>query len=572
MSAEYRSTAGAANWLRRLPSLTTPWAALLVAVYLMVAFNAVFFQKVLDIRGLSAARDVAFLVTVAVFLVAFFTLFLSLFAFPRIFKPVSIALILLSSLTFYFMSSYGVMIEKTMIQNVMETDFREGLELLNGGLLIHLLVFGAVPSLLLYLWPIRYSTLPHELLIKVGTAMAALGVIGLIAVGFYQDYASLFRNHRYVRDLIVPLNVLYSTQSYFKHLMPERDQPHQAIGLDAKHLASLPADGKPQVVVLVVGETARADHFSLNGYSRLTNPRLAQEEVINFTQVVSCGTTTAVSLPCMFSVLSREDFVSSDFLYRDNVLDVVQRAGIDVSWLDNNSGCKGACDRVTHLEFGPSSDPEFCNDKECLDEVVLKPLQARLQGATANQLIVVHQKGSHGPAYFQRVPKAFEVFTPVCRTVELQECTREEVVNAYDNSILYTDHVLAEIIQLLKAHVEMVDASMLYLSDHGESLGENNLYLHGIPYSLAPDSQKRIPMVAWFSPAFALDNGLDTACLNQITDLPWSQDNLFSTVLGLAQVSTDLYQTGMDLLSGCRPGIRSDIASQDDSSLISDKL
>ncbi|MBK8973116.1 MAG: phosphoethanolamine--lipid A transferase [Hahellaceae bacterium] len=536
----------------RFNPLPASWAVLLVTVYLVSAFNGLFFDKIIELRPLNGLRDWFFLVSVFGFLAAVFTIFLSLFAFRWVFKPIAILLILVAAVAYYFMTHYGVVIEKTMIQNVMETDAREGLELISPHFVLYLGLAGILPALVLARLPITHRPFMADILGKLVGLIAALGVIGLIAANFYQDYASLFRNHRYVRDLIVPLNAVYSTQSYIKHLLPERNHAHVTLGVDATRRPGSSMGSKPRVLVVIVGETARADHFGLNGYSRPTNPVLEKGDFLNFSQVTSCGTTTAVSVPCMFSGQGHDDFAANEFLYRDNLLDIVQRSGVSVSWLDNNSGCKGVCDRVEQIGLESADDPRYCQDGECVDEVLIDPLKAKLATATTDMVIVLHQKGSHGPAYFRRVPAAFESFKPICRTVELQNCTRDEVVNAYDNSILYTDFFLGRVQEALQAEQDRLAVAMLYLSDHGESLGENNLYLHGLPYSLAPEAQTHVPMVAWLSEGFDHINRLNNQCLPGQTREAWSHDNLFSTVLGLMDVATEVYHPDQDVFSACR--------------------
>jgi lipid A ethanolaminephosphotransferase len=313
--------------------------------------------------------------------------------------------------------------------------------------------------------------------------------------------------------------------------------------------------------VLVVGETARADHFSLNGYARQTNPELAKADVVSFTEVTSCGTNTAASLPCMFSALGRKAFESSGHGY-ENLLDLVQRAGLAVLWLDNQSGCKGLCDRVPHaaaIDAAPGSPPlpaQLCADGECYDETLLLNLDARLAALPAERrsrgvLLVLHQMGSHGPAYFKRAPPRLKPFLPECVTPVLQQCALDTVVNAYDNSIAYTDHVLAETIRWLAQQEASYDPALIYLSDHGESLGENNIFLHGLPFAFAPREQIHVPMVAWFGKSPG-DNGR-LECLRQRRDTPLSHDNLVHTVLGVLGIEAIEYKKDLDAFAPCRP-------------------
>jgi lipid A ethanolaminephosphotransferase len=312
----------------------------------------------------------------------------------------------------------------------------------------------------------------------------------------------------------------------------------------------------------MVGETARADHFSLNGYRRDTNPELARRDVVSFSDASSCGTSTAESLPCMFSHLGRVAYQASE-VDHENLLDALQRAGLAVLWIDNQSGCKGVCDRVPHAmaaDAAPGSTAapsSVCNGSECLDEALLLGLDQRLAALDPARrargvVLVMHQMGSHGPAYSTRSPAEHKPFKPECTTTALQQCAHDELINAYDNSIAYTDHVLALGIDWLQRQTAVYDPAMLYVSDHGESLGENHLYLHGLPYSIAPVEQKHVPLIIWLAGQTQAASGVTTACLRGRAAEPLSHDNLFHTVAGFMGVSTAVYRPGLDLLAACR--------------------
>jgi lipid A ethanolaminephosphotransferase len=310
----------------------------------------------------------------------------------------------------------------------------------------------------------------------------------------------------------------------------------------------------PRVLVLVVGETARAANFSLLGYARPTNPELASLGVTAFSDVTSCGTSTEVSVPCMFSPYGRAAYDEHRIRSSETLLDVLVRAGYRVRWIDNQSGCKGVCKGagVEYEKIDATSDPALCNAGECWDEVIAHRLQVELADVRDNTVFVLHMMGNHGPAYFRRYPAEFRRFLPDCATAELRDCTREQVVNAYDNAILYTDHVLADIVRTLAAESPRLDGAMLYVSDHGESLGEKGLYLHGIPWSIAPQQQTHVPMIVWLSNEMKDSGDVDPRCLRAKMNAPLSHDNLFHSVLGLLDVSTSVYRADRDLFDGCR--------------------
>jgi lipid A ethanolaminephosphotransferase len=308
---------------------------------------------------------------------------------------------------------------------------------------------------------------------------------------------------------------------------------------------------------MVVGETARAASWGLSGYARQTTPQLAQVPgLLNFADVTACGTSTEVSLPCMFAPVGRRDYDEARIRGSQSLLHVVARAGVQVLWRDNQSGCKGVCEGLPSEAVSAATAPGLCQGGRCWDEALVRGLDERLRalGATPDttQLLVLHMLGNHGPSYFRRYPAAFERFTPTCRDDDLGRCTREQIVNAYDNALLYTDHVLATLIATLAARSELVDSTLLFVSDHGESLGEKNLFLHGVPHAIAPREQTQVPMVMWWSEGFGHDTGLDTACVRQRATQHAEHDHLFHTLLGWLDVRTALYQPSLDLMTGCR--------------------
>ncbi|HET8730301.1 MAG TPA: phosphoethanolamine--lipid A transferase [Moraxellaceae bacterium] len=456
----------------------------------------------------------------------------------------------LSALTVYFMHQYGVAVDDRMVQSVFETDHAEVWQLVSLKMLFYVVMLGVAPVILLWRTPL----VDRPLLPAVRARLMAMGtaslVIVLVAIFFYQGFASLFRNHRELRFYLVPNNFI----SGLRHYAFERASstgPLSAVGLDA-HRVTKAVRHRPVVVVLVIGETARADHFSLLGYDRLTNPELSKERgLITFTDVHSCGTETAVSLPCMLSGLGRADFSPAKAATRENLLDVVRHTGVDVVWIENQSGCKRTCDRVTRINTPDLQLPEYCHGGECHDEILIEALKRQLASLQRDTLVVLHQMGSHGPDYYLRYPApAFESFTPVCRTNLLDQCTHDQIVNAYDNTILYTDHVLAGLIDTLRSDSH-VDSAFYYLSDHGESLGEYGLYLHGAPRLVAPEAQIHIPMLAWLSDGFQRRTGIQRSCVAARRQDPVTQDNLFHSVLGLLNVRTLEYDSDLDLFRRC---------------------
>lgn len=525
-----------------------------VSVFCVLMFNRPFLSVVVGEHGIHGLHDYLFIGSAAVFLLVVVNLLTGLAGFRFLFKFWLTCLLLIGAVVFYFESTYGVIVDRVMIQNAIETDPAEAAELFSWRLVFYVAAMGGIPSLLVARTRIRYGSLYRELVNKGLILVVSLAVVSVVALVFYQDYASLFRNNRHVRFLIMPVGPMYASYSYFSHQMASAPRAVKVIGADARLGASWGAGRKKAVTLLVVGETARASNFSLNGYERQTNPYLGGQDAIFFNNVHSCGTSTAVSVPCMFALEGRHQFDPSEALYEENVLDVVQHAGLGVLWRDNNSGCKGVCDRVESENLSQLEGDVNCHKDECYDMVLMNGLEEKINASEAGTVIVLHQKGSHGPAYFQRVPMEFRKFTPVCSTNQLQECSNGEILNAYDNSILYTDYFLSRLIDFLKRHESDYDASLIYVSDHGESLGESGAYLHGLPYMIAPDEQTHVPFLFWMSDGFSSRFGVDAACLKASAGRELSHDNLFHSLLGLLDIHAAVYDADQDMFRACSQG------------------
>ncbi len=538
----------------RLPAPRPEWITLSAVFFLLVFCNVPFWNRLLAVHAWSGANSLA-LVAVFTLLLALFNLLLTLLAWPFVLRPVLTLLLLATSFVTYFMNQYGAMIDVGMVRNALETDYAETRDLLTWKMAVYVSLLGILPAWLLWRVPIRWRCPQRELLSKLIVLVVSFAVVALVALVYFQTFASIVRNHRELRFLLTPMNYIQATSSLLKRQNSKLAVAPTPIGEDAKLGALWQQRSRKSLTVLVVGETARADHFSLNGYGRETNPQLAKETgLISMGNVWSCGTETAVSVPCMFSGMGRENFSREKAQQRENMLDVLQRAGLAVSWRDNQSGCKGVCDRVANENLRDATLPEVCGADGCFDDILLSGLSAQLDKLERDSVLVLHMMGSHGPAYYKRYPNRFEVFVPACQSSQLDRCSQQEIVNAFDNTLRYTDSVLANLIQMLRAKADRIDSAMIYLSDHGESLGERNLYLHGTPYLIAPDAQKRVPMLMWFSDGYQKDFGIDTACLARNQNKPYSHDNLFHSMLGLLDVRTREYDAALDIFRECRKG------------------
>jgi lipid A ethanolaminephosphotransferase len=515
------------------------WLIGLTALFLVLFDNFTFFKNVMAIYPPSVINMV-FMCSLSIVLTAVIIMVLSLLCYKYTTKPVLILILVTSSIASYYMNNYNVLIDESMIRNVLETNMSEVSDLLNINLFIYLALTGILPSILVYKIRIRYKTLLKELLSKITVFAVVFLIILAMFFPLSDFYFSFFREHKQLRYYANPTSYIYSIIKYIAHHLDSGEVTVMPIGTDA----NIPkTDTDRELIILVVGETARADRFSLNGYNKETNPLLKKEDIINFPDVHSCGTLTAVSVPCMFSNLTRNGYSESKAESTYNILDVLNIAGVNILWRDNNSNSKGVADRVTYEDYKTPENNTICDD-ECRDEGMLVGLQEYIDSKeTGDILIILHQMGNHGPAYYKRYPKAFEYFTPVCKTNQLENCTSEEINNAYDNAILYTDYFLSKVINLLKQNKEF-ETAMFYISDHGESLGENNLYLHGLPYFMAPDAQTHVPAIMWLGENFKIDR--DT--LKKTATKEYSQDNIFHTLLGLFEVETGLYDSNMDII------------------------
>ena len=538
----------------------TPWACVaLAALWIASVGNLALWHALRALPELANARGLAFGLAFGVGVLALLVMLMALFAWRWTLKPAITVCLMATAGGAYFMQTYGVVIDPTMMVNVLLTDGREARELLSWGLVSALLVLGVLPAVVLWRTPLRWPGAARQLLHNAILFIAACALLTGAGGIFFQDLSATMRNHKDLRYLINPINSFYAVAMVGRKPVQRNGAAVLPLGEDAR-LPALAPGARPPLVVMVVGETARADHFGLNGYARDTTPELARAGVVSFRNAWSCGTNTAASVPCMFSPLGREAFIDRK-ANTEGLADVLQRAGLAVLWLDNQAGgCKGVCDRVTKVDdtaLAAGAAPGQCTDGECLDEVMLRGLDQRIaqlppERRARGVVVFMHQMGSHGPAYHLRSPPPFKRYQPDCTTNALQQCARDQVVNAYDNTIAYTDQFLADTIGWLKAREKDWAPVLVYLSDHGESLGENTLYLHGLPYRLAPDAQKHIPWITWLSPAIEQESGIRMRCIAQLRDTQVSHDNYFHSTLGLLGVQTSVLNPARDIYGACR--------------------
>ena len=527
-----------------------------LALYFVVIVNLPVYSALSDVLSKLDGVKIGFVISIPIFFLATFNFLFNLFSWPWLTKPFFALLILLSAAVSYAGFNYGTLFDSDMIANIVETDSSEAGSYFSLYSLVWMIGMGIIPALLLIITPIQKNKSFFNLILRKLTSMAiSLVVIGTVAMMYYQDYASVGRNNSYLRQLIIPTQLVYSIGKYVHRTYLATPIIYREIGLDAKQTpqALSAATDKPTLVVFVLGETARSQNYQLNDYSRPTNSYTKALNVISFQDVSSCGTATAVSVPCMFSSFTRDNYSRQAADNQDNFLDILKRAQVGLFWIENDGGDKNVAKNIDKIEIDRSRVDELCNGQTCYDMAMLENFEKNIDKMQGNRMLLMHLIGSHGPTYFQRYPQDKKVFQPDCPRADIENCTVDQIINTYDNTILYTDYVIAQTIEKLKTLEDKYNTALIYISDHGESLGENGLFLHGMPYGLAPEYQTQVPMIFWTSPGFEREKSLNTTCLrNNAQQKTYSQDNLFHSMLGIMDITTEVYNPHMDLFANCR--------------------
>ena len=530
--------------LHGLRKVKSHWLIIILAFYFAFVLNLGFWQFVALRLELSGGNMYLFAASLLLLMLMFFVLFFSMLLIPVVGKPIIIILLLISSFANYAIYKLGIAIDSVMIRNVFETHPQEASDFITMSSVLWVMLTGVLPALLLAFCQIQYQPWRKELSLRALFVLAGLLIFGGIFMTSYKEYSSFFRNHNSAKRILNPVSYINSTARYFQLLAQEK---HEFVWLDREAESGFPPERK-NLFIFVVGEAARGMNFSLNGYAKETNPLLSGQDIVNFRNATSCGTSTAVSIPCMFSPLARKEFNVDAAKYTQNLLDVFAIADYEISWLDNN-GCKGVCNRVRVQNVSRLKDKEHCEHSWCYDGVMLPLLEEEIKNQEKNKLIVLHMLGSHGPSYYQRYPEAFRKFTPTCDTADIHKCSSEEISNTYDNTILYADHFVSSVIDIGKNYPDR-DITILYASDHGQSLGEGGVYLHGMPYAIAPQEQKQIAFLLWFSELAG--ERIDRVCLKEkARHENISHDHIFHSILGSQRIKTSLFDPALDIFQGC---------------------
>lgn len=528
--------------------MSTTCYIVLVSAYFSFILNLPVLEKIYE---LASTSSLSFVASTPALLIFCFIIIFSLFSFPLLLKPFTITLTLMSSLTFYASIKYNVIFDYGMVENIFETNIGEAYSYINPSAVLFFMTFGVIPSIFLSLITVNNSnTLLKAISIRIGAIVISFIGIILIALFFYKDYASIGRNNSYLNKMINPA-FAFNTIKYIQRNYFSEPQVYQPLGQDAK-LQPAP-NGKPNLVVLVVGETARAMNYHYNGYSRNTNPYTENLDLIAMQHVSSCGTATAVSVPCMFSNLNRSNYDKAAAASRDNAMDIIGHAGVRLTWIENDGGDKGIAKNFRRIEVNHNANTHLCKDDACYDEILLPMLDQQIQAKASNQLIAFHIMGSHGPTYYKRYPPSQARFLPDCQRSDIEHCSDQQIINTYDNTIAYTDYVLAQLIKQLKTYADKYNVALMYISDHGESLGEKGLYLHGTPYMIAPEVQTTVPWLLWVPEQYATQQRIDLDCLKSLAGgAELSHDNFFHSLIGFYGVTTQDKSDSLDIMSRCR--------------------
>ncbi len=511
------------------------------SLFITFLYNLKFLKILYGNIGFSNFSSIYFFFAIITAIISTLSILLLIFGQKYILKPLAIFLVILSSILSFYNQQFGVTVDEQMIINTFQTDVKEAMDLMSVGFFIHVLFLGIVPSIVIYFIQIEYGSLKRDLLIRVSLVLAAIATVGILTFVNFKQVSFIVRENNTLNQHITPLYTLTSAYRLSK-LTLQGVSKFTTLGQDAKLLKS----EKKTIGIMVVGETARADRFSLNGYQKETNPYLKNKGVISFNNTLSCGTATAYSVPCMFYLNGEKNFTQAKAKNESNVLDVLSIAGVKTIWVNNNSSCKNVCTRIESLDLVENSGGEDKNTN--YDEILLNVTKKILKDNKGNLLIVLHTMGSHGPRYYKRFPEKFAKFKPFCNNNTPQNCSKEDLNNAFDNTIVYTDYVLSRLIDILKDKKDY-NTFLLYSSDHGESLGENGIYLHGLPKTIAPKEQRNFAMILWLSDQIVKNKKINVTKIKSLANKPLTHDYLPHTLLNIFGVQSVVNKKDFSLIN-----------------------
>ncbi len=479
----------------------------------LLLYHIPFFKFVVNNLDFSSFSGILTIINLAVLAVTlngliFYILFIISVAFGKI---VLILFFNINAIAIYFINTYQVMIDKTMIGNIFNTNFEEASSFFSFGLIINTILLGVFPSIIISKIKVNKEPLKKSLIIISSTFLFILAFIYANS----SNWLWIDKNSKTLGSLVMPWSYVVNTNRYFYHKSQENKKEILLPRATVKNQ-------KKSIVVLVIGESARSKNFSLYGYKKNTNPLLSNIKNVFSFNSKSCATYTTAGVKCILEHKNTTELyeILPNYLFRNN---------IEVIWKTTNWG-----EPPVHIKKFYRRDEllKNCIGEKCqYDELLLNGLSQQILESKKNKiLIILHTSTSHGPSYDKKYPKKFNKFMPVCTSVELSKCTKEELINAYDNTIVYTDYILASLINKLQ-NIKQYSSAMFFVSDHGESLGEKNLYMHGIPASIAPEEQLDIPFIIWLS-----DNSKKLKNNKTV-----SQHHVFHSILDFLDIESSIF-------------------------------
>jgi len=500
-------------------NISLTYFVLIISFITFLLFHFPFFKFVfstLDSTSLGGITIIINLMIIMLTLNAF--VFYFMFFLPKFIGKFLLVLFFnINAIAIYFINTYSVIIDKTMISNILNTNYEESISFFSFGLIIYLLFLGIIPSIFI----VRVKIINESFKKKLTTFLLTLIFIVSLVFANSSNWLWIDKHSTKLGALAMPWSYVINTSRFYIHKSQENKKEILLPDATIK-------DTEKSIAVLVIGESARSENFSLYGYKKNTNPLLSKIKNVYSFKATSCATYTTAGIKCILEHENTSKLyeILPNYLYRNNV-EVIWRT---TNWGEPPIHIKNYLNRNDIEKKYRGGDSNY-------DEILLSGLQEQILASKNNKiLIVLHTTTSHGPTYNKKYPPQFEKFKPVCNSVELGKCTTEELINAYDNTIVYTDYILSNLIEILK-QLDEYKSTMLYVSDHGESLGENNLYMHGLPVSIAPKEQLDIPFIVWLSE--------DYKKLKSHEEL--SQNHVFHSVLNFLAIESPIYDENMNI-------------------------
>jgi lipid A ethanolaminephosphotransferase len=487
---------------------------------LFILFHYPFFKFVFNNVDYKSFTGVSIIVSlvIAMLVANAFALFLIFFLSRLVGKILLVLFFIINAVAVYFINTYSVIIDESMIGNVLNTNYSESSSFFSIKLVLYVVLLGILPSIFIIKAKIITVT------VKKFLVSISLTLLFLLTLAFANasNWLWIDKNSKTLGGLAMPWSYAVNIPLFYIHQFKKNEKEILLPDATIK-------DNQKSVVILVIGESARSENFSLYGYPKNTNPLLSKIPNVSHFNATSDATYTTAGVKSIVEHENTDELyeILPNYLYRNNV---------DVIWRTTNWGEPPV--HIKNYQNREALMPNCKGDGCDYDGILLSGLKEQILASKKNKiLIVLHTSTSHGPTYSKKYPAQFEIFKPVCNSVELGNCSHTELVNAYDNTIVYTDYLLANVIKDLK-QLQEYKSAMIFVSDHGESLGENNLYMHGLPRSIAPKQQYEIPFIVWTS-----DNSARQMKPNKIL----TQNYVFHSVLNFLNIQSPVYKEQMNI-------------------------